>query len=437
MDPKDLHVLGDQLLHIEETKFRQIVGLLEQMNEHPDVQRTMAAIRPRLAELRVHRRPTLKRLFCEPFEDLFQPFNRAVPAPLNTLERALMNRLWPLVEAQIGRERLKDFSPALKDGPQRDTAADAFWAEAAATVQAIAGQSSDAGRFDDALELRMNPSRVQAVADIALILSIAPEIRALKRALAPKPVPKLHPDHLEDIQEIGRRVTRTRPEALRPFVRIAASRMADPSNLLGALWTMDLGQKAADRADLFLQLSGTVVSQIEERSRTLRTSPQGSADRLAVADLAVDLMASLEATRAAMEQSRNKDFDKRLKEVRSSLHEMVRSQVLDGAEADIVGAIGALDGGAGDRAQLVQAENQARALRKCGVIADTLGLRGELKAVTQKATSSLVDTARQALGSGPAANTRSGYSAIRMIELIAGPAEANKVMDEILRDGKR
>lgn len=437
MDPKDLHVLGDQLLHIEETKFRQIVGLLEQMNEHPDVQRTMAAIRPRLAELRVHRRPTLKRLFCEPFEDLFLPFSRTAPTPLNTLERALMNRLWPLVEAQIGRERLKGFSPALKDGPQRDAAADAFWTEAAAAVQAIAGQSSDAGRFDDALELRMNPSRVQAVADIALILSIAPEIRALKKVLAPKPVPKLHPDHLEDIQEIGRRITRGRPEALRPFVQIAASRMADPSHLLGALWTMDLGQKSADRADLFLQLSGTVVTQIEERSRTLKAAPQGSADRLAVADLAVDLMASLEATRAAMEQSRNKDFDKRLKEVRSSVHEMVRSQVLDGADAGIVGAIGALDGGAGDRDQLVQAENQARALRKCGVIADTLGLRGELKAVTQKATSSLVDAARQALGGGPAANSRSGYSAIRMIELIAGPAEANKVMDEILRDGKR
>lgn len=437
MEMKDLVALGDKLLDIDEAKFRQIVDLLEQMNDHPDIQRTIAVIRPRLVELRLHRRPTLKRLFCDPFEDLFEALGKADPVPLSVIERSLMNSLWPLVEAQVGKERMRGFRPALQDGPDRKALTEAFWAECAGAVTKIA-EGAVAGHFSDALDLRMNPNRTRALADIAIILSIAPEVMELKAALSPKPVPKLHGDHVEAIQTIGRRLSRARPEALRIFILLAASRLTDPSVLLSGLWDMDLGQKSADRASLFMQLSGTVVAQIEDRSRTWQDTP--ASDRMAVADLALDLVASLDATRTAMEHSRNKEFDLRLKQVRSSVHAMVKTQVLQDADAGIVAAIGALDNGAIDasegRAQLAQAENHARALRKCATIADTLGLRGELREMTQKTTASLTEKAQQALA-GPAGNTRTGYTAIRMIELIAGPAEANKIMDEIMSGGRR
>ncbi|WP_376962306.1 hypothetical protein ABNQ39_18000 [Azospirillum sp. A26] len=433
MEMKDLVALGDKLLDIDEPKFRQIVDLLEQMNDHPDIQRTIAVIRPRLVELRLHRRPTLKRLFCDPFEDLFEALGKADPVPLSVIERSLMNSLWPLVEAQVGKEHMRAFRPALQDGPERKALAEAFWGECAAAVTTIA-QGAVSGHFSEALDLRMNPNRMRALADIAIILSIAPEIMELKAALSPKPVPKLHGDHIEAIQTIGRRLSRARPESLKIFILLAASRLTDPSVLLSGLWDMDLGQKSADRAALFMQLSGTVVAQIEDRSRSWQDTP--ASDRMAVADLALDLVASLDATRTAMEHSRNKEFDQRLKQVRSSVHAMVKSQVLQDADAGIVAAIGALEGGSEGRAQLAQAENHARALRKCATIADTLGLRGELREMTQKTTASLTAKAQQALA-GPAGNSRTGYTAIRMIELIAGPAEANKIMDDIMSGGRR
>lgn len=437
MEMRDLVALGDKLLDIDEAKFRQIVELLEQMNDHPDIQRTIAVIRPRLVELRLHRRPTLKRLFCDPFEDLFEALGKADPVPLSVIERALMNSLWPLVEAEIGKERLRAYRPALRDEPERKALADAFWADCAAAVTKIA-EGAVAGHFSEALDLRMNPSRTRALADIATILSIAPEVTELKAALSPKPVPKLHGDHIEAIQSIGRRLSRAKPEALKIFVLLAASRLTDPSVLLSGLWDMDLGQKSADRASLFMQLSGTVVAQIEDRSRLWQDTP--ASDRMAVADLALDLVASLDATRMAMEHSRNKEFDKRLKDVRNSVHAMVKTQVLQDADAGIVAAIGALDNGAigasEGRAQLAQAENHARALRKCATIADSLGLRGELREMTQKTTASLTEKAQKALA-GPAGNARTGYTAIRMIELIAGPAEANKIMDGIMNGGRR
>ncbi|BAI75329.1 hypothetical protein AZL_c00360 (plasmid) [Azospirillum sp. B510] len=434
MEMRDLVALGDKLLDIDEAKFRQVVDLLEQMNDHPDIQRTIAVIRPRLVELRLHRRPTLKRLFCDPFEDLFEALGKSDPVPLSVIERALMNSLWPLVEAQIGKERLRAFRPAaLRDGPERKALTEAFWAECAVAVTEIA-KGAVAGHYSEALELRMNPDRARALSDIAVILSIAPEVAELKAALAPKPVPKLHGDHVEAIRTIGRRLSRARPEALKIFILLAASRLTDPSVLLSGLWDMDLGQKPADRAALFMALSGTVVAQIEDRSREGGAGPAG--DRMAVADLALDLVASLDATRAAMEHSRNREFDQRLKQVRNSVHAMVKAQVLLDADLGIVAAIGALDGGSEGRAQLAQAENHARALRKCATIADSLGLRGELREVTQKATASLTEKARQAL-SGPAGGARSGYTAIRMIELIAGPAEATRIMDGIMNGGRR
>lgn len=449
MESQALLGLGTKLLDIDEQRFRQVVGLLEHMGDHPDVQKTFSLIRPRLVELKPRRRPTMKRLFCEPFEDLFEPLDRSAPAPLKTIERDVVNGLWPLVEAQIGKERVKSFSGALRpvaEAPDGPDMALAFWTEAGEAVALIAGQF-EAGRFAEDLKLRLTPDRVRAVGDIARILSIAGPVAELKAVLAPHPVVRLHQDHLAGVQEIGRKVAKSRPEALKIFILLAAARLADPSLLLGGLWNMELGQKSGDRAALFLELSGTVITQIEERSRVMKQAPRQSADRLAVADLAAGLVASLEATRSAMEQSRNSSFDQRLKAVRGSVHEMVRSQILEGATGDILEALeemrdGTMNGAAPAQAaetrdQLLRAENHARALRKCATIADTLGLRGELKAVTQKTLGSLTDTARQLLGRGagsapPASGSRAGFTAVRMIELIAGPAEANQIMNDVL-----
>jgi len=428
--------LGDKLLEIDEGKFRQVVGLLEHMGDHPDVLRTFSMIRPRLAELRPKRRPTLKRLFCEPFEDLFDPVLPGEKTPVNTIERAVINHLWPLVEGQLGSEALAAFAAQQREATDAGNAAapaelaEAFWAAAAEAVRTVA-LLLETGRLTEAMDLRISPERMRAVQDIATALAIAPALADLKRALAPKPLAKLHQDHLDEVQAIGRRLAKADGHALKVFVLVAAARLADPSLLLGALWHMDFGQKPADRAALFAELSGSVVSHIEERARAMGEGKPGAADRLAVADLAAGLVASLDATRNAMEVSRRSEFDQRLKQVRGAVHEMVRTQLLAGAETDILGTVETAVGKDGVK----QAENHARALRKCATIADSLGLRTELRQVTDKTVSALTGAAQQVLGGSQqatAADPRAGYAAIRMIELISGPVEANRILGEIL-----
>lgn len=442
MGAEDLTILGQQLLYIDERKFREVVSLLEHMGHHPDVQKTFSLIRPRLAEVKPRRRPTLKRVFCEPFEDLFEPPMPGDRSPVDAIERVVVNRLWPLVEAEMGAERTGDLTARLKsaDGPDLEQLSLELWAAGAEAVAAVTAQF-EAGRLADELEIRLNHGRVRQLQHVGHALAAAGGIVALKKVLAPKPLARLHDDHLEAVQKIGKALARTRPEALRVLVLVAAARLSDPAMLLGSLWSLDFGQKPAERAALFAEVSGGVVAQIEDRVRTLRvaaTHGDGKPDRLAAADLAVDLVTSLDATRGAMETSRRSEFDKRLKDIRGAVHEMVRTQVLQEADGSILAGMGSPDGGLPDRDTMLRAENHARALRKCAVVADSLGLRTELRAVTDRTLGTLATSAREALGSAGkvGAGAKAGYTAVRLIELIAGPTEANRVLTEILDKGR-
>lgn len=442
MAAEDLNILGQQLLYIDEQKFREVVSLLEHMGHHPEVQKTFSLIRPRLAEVKPRRRPTLKRVFCEPFEDLFEPPMPGDRTPVDAIERVVVNRLWPLVEAEMGTTLVADLSARLKsaDGPALEELSLELWTAGAAAVIAVTAKF-EAGRLADELDIRLNPGRVRQLQHVGNALGAAGGIVALKKVLAPKPVAKLHEDHLQAVQAIGKTLARSRPEALRVLVLVAAARLADPSMLLGSLWNLDFGQKPADRAALFAEVSGGVVAQIENRVRVLKDAAahgNGKPDRLAAADLAVDLVTSLDATRGAMEVSRRNEFDKRLKDIRGAVHEMVRSQVLQEADGSIIAGITPATGGLPDRESLLRAENHARALRKCAVVADSLGLRTELRAVTDRTIGTLTSSARQALGSAGTVGggSKAGYTAVRLIELIAGPAEANRVLTDILEKNR-
>lgn len=442
MAAEDLNILGQQLLYIDEQKFREVVSLLEHMGHNPEVQKTFSLIRPRLAEVKPRRRPTLKRVFCEPFEDLFEPPLPGDRTPVDAIERVVVNRLWPLVEAEMGATLVADLSARLKsaDGPALETLSLELWTAGAAAVFAVTA-AFEAGRLADELEIRLNTARVRQLQHVGNALAAAGEIVALKKALSPKPVARLHDDHLQAVQTIGKALARSRPEALRVLVLVAAARLADPAMLLGSLWNLDFGQKSSDRAALFAEVSGGVVAQIETRVRVLKNAAaqdEGKPDRLAAADLAVDLVNSLDATRGAMEVSRRNEFDKRLKDIRGAVHEMVRTQVLHEADGSIIAAMAPAAGGFPDRESLLRAENHARALRKCAVVADSLGLRTELRTVTDRTIGTLTTSARQALGSAGTvgAGTRAGYTAVRLIELIAGPTEANRVLTEILEKGR-
>lgn len=445
-DGAALLALGGRLMDIDEGRFRQVVGLLEHMADHPEVRRTFSLIRPRLAAVRPRRRPALKRLFCQPFEDLFPPFDPAAPKPPRTIERDLVNRLWPLVERHAGPERMAALNARLQSADGAPVALatirQELWAIGAEATDHIARQA-EIGRLMEELDARINPGRVAAVTDIAHLMAVAPELHELQELLTPKPLPKLHPDHLEGIRRLGRRVVRERPGALTVFVLAAAARLAEPARLLPALPGLDFGLQGAARAGLFLALGDGIVASIEEQAA--RMAADGAADgaakaagnggRLAVADLAVHLAAGLEATRDALGATPRPEFEPRLKRVRAALHELVRAQVLDGAGPSILAALTPPTETDTGRERLLEAENHARALRKCSTVADGLGMRTEVRAVTDSTVASLSGAARTAFadsGGEPMRAGPVGFQAIRMVELIAGPAEANRIMTGIL-----
>lgn len=437
-DTASLLALGGTLMDIDEGRFRQVVGLLEHMADHPEVRKTFSLIRPRLAAVRPQRRPALKRLFCQPFEDLFPPFDAKAPKPPRVIERDLVNRLWPLIERHAGPDRMSALNARLQaaagDPVALATIRQELWAIGAEATDHIARQA-EIGRLMEELDARINPGRVAAVTDVAHLMAVAPELHELQELLAPKPLPKLHPEHLDGIQRLGRRVVRERPEALAAFVLAASARLSDPARLLPALPGLDFGLRGADRAGAFLALSDGIVASIEEQAARMAADGAGSGGRLAVADLAVHLAAGLDATRTALGTTPRPEFEPRLKRVRAALHDLIRTQVLEDAGPSILSALTPPTETDRGRERLLGAEDHARALRKCSTVAEGLGMRTEVRTVTDSAVASLTDTARSAFaasGGEPMKAGPAGFQAIRMVELIAGPAEANRIMSGIL-----
>ena len=95
----DLKDLEKRLLDVPAAKFREIVKLLEQVRERPEVEDTLATIRPRLTQVRPQRRPSLTRLMCLPFEDVLDGGGRV--GSIGGVQRRAIIPIWRIVENGI------------------------------------------------------------------------------------------------------------------------------------------------------------------------------------------------------------------------------------------------------------------------------------------------------------------------------------------------
>lgn len=443
-DLSSLPEIGDRLLTIDEDRFREVVDLMGQLGEHPEVVQAFSAIRPRLTIIRPRRVPTWKRLFCEPFEDLFA-------VETDRMDRSLINCLWPHVEAAIGSADLRAMTRALRSEKDQKQTIRAFWLRAAEATGNIASHLAAGAKFAD-LGPHEHANRDAIIADIVISLLIAPQLADLKQVLSPKPVHRLHEDHLEGLQNLARRVNRAHADAMPLFLRLAAARLADPAMMLGSILAIDLPAITHSRDDMFHSLGETVVSQMEERAIDLinrleaaspknQSAENAASTRLHVTEDAIGLIQHLESARHAMEVGRDLRFDRRLKSMRERMRVLVREQVLSGIGEDILAGSAASRGTCTTPAakaekfrQVLAAEENARALRKCAAVADQLGLRDEVAEMSNATTQRLVTTATRCLRPEEGAPDHSGgYAAIRMIELIVGSVEANRILEEIRR----
>lgn len=457
--------LENRLFDIPEDKFIEVVRLLERVRDHPEVRQTFAAIRPRLVQVRPNRRPTLKRVLCMPFEDMLESFS-GVDVPLGRIERRVIDPVWRLVTEcgdralidQLDRQ-VQETAPgnlnALRNIGRR------LWPMAAQALRGAAGGAGeqDAGRQPQWRSLQGDEEMRRQVLDVAAFLEIGLTIESLKDALAPKPLAALDDVHVDAIEQAAQAVARQSAGLVFYLLLVAASRMANPADLLTVLNDLDFGKARREQPVIFAQLSGLVVTNLEERSARLEgkdrgtghgAGPGGAAVAVAIAPeeaiaIAERLVASIDTTSAVMDVLADPLYRERLDAVKATVRTMVSGAVLDTAPAGILTAVPAPAGNGRpapvDEDAQAAAEDHARALRRCEGLAGALGLHEPLKDTLVSMEKGLMARAQALLADYPKAAgdpddaetaEMNLFYALRLLELVAGPAKADRLRTAIM-----
>jgi hypothetical protein len=448
--PDLLPTLEHRLLAIPDDKFLEVVRLLERVRDHPDVQQTFASIRPRLVQMRPERRPTLKRVLCMPFEDVLESFGGA-DVPLGRIERRVIDPMWGIIEDCADRHAFDQLDRQVQEVAPGDhngmlNIGRRLWPLAVQTLRTV--MESDGSRHVLWRRLHGDEDLRRQVIDAAVFLDIGLSIEALKSDLSPKPLPELEDRHVAVIEQAAQAVARQNAAAVYSLLLVAAARLAAPADLLRVLNDLDLGKARRDQPVIFAQLSGLVVSNLEER--TARLEPKAGTPSTAVASpeaamaMAERLIASVTTTNAVMDLLNEPIYRERLEAVKAAVGAMVTGAVLDTASDGILSAIAVPKPGAApevDEAAQAAAEDHARALRRCEGLADALGLRQAVsdtlkrmgQGVSVRAQALLKDYPQMA-GDADAAESAelNLFYALRLLELVAGPAKADPLRLAIL-----
>ncbi|WP_207458794.1 hypothetical protein [Azospirillum sp. SYSU D00513] len=440
--PDVLPVLRERLLDIPEAKFVEVVRLLEHVRDHPDVRQTFATIRPRLSRVRPARRPTLKRILCMPFEDVLETLD-GVDVPLGRIERRVIEPVWRIVRERADAAQLAALERAVQglDAANRNgllNVGGRLWPLAAAALHGALDGDGDRRLLwtgfggDEALAAQAR--------SVAHILEIGSIVESLKAELSPRPVPALGEGHVAAIEQAAQAAARLSPKTVYYLLLIAASRLAAPAGLLDVLNDLDLGRANREQPALFAQLSGLVVANLEERTARMDGPAAGATSPDEAVDIALRLIQGLDTTSAVMDHRNETAYRERLAAVRGAVRTMLDETVIRTAPRGVLDAIALIDGdGTGltrdDEAQTA-AEDHARALRRCEALADSLEMRHTLeKAIAglgaglTKRANALVAAYPRLVRRAPDPETAelSLFYALRLVELVAGPIQAEEL----------
>jgi hypothetical protein len=377
-----LRQIQRKLIDAPENKFIEVVRVLEQAGDRPEVRRTIESIRPRLTQVRPARRMTLKRLFCDPFEDMLEARAGRDGAAV-AIPRVHIDAVWRETAARADPRHMEPLEQAVggldsNDADGRHTLGCRLWY---ACAQAL-------GKLTAEAPASMGAEALATARDIQQYVEIGHQIATLKNSLPPRPIPALEPAHIRLIEAAVQEAARLAPGKPYYLLLTVASRMRRPADLLAALQDMDFGKAKREKPMIFGKLAGVMVDALEGAGVQLGAEDGGAetADPVAAVALAERLVESLDAAQSLLSGVGDLQYEGRLKKVRQAVQAMVRRDVLDPARSQIVVALPPPPAAGGgplappDDAAQETAEARACALRRCERFAGGLALAPDVAA---------------------------------------------------------
>ena len=396
--------LGDKLLTLPDGKFLAVLQTLSPAAEAAPVQALINEARPRLRILRPERTPSLKRLLCQSFEDLFE----VTPTAGGAITRAVIAPLWQLLETQASQQ-LTSLNQAFREtgagNPKR-------LAEIAGKTCALAAETLTAH-----MASWPDPESGALLLDV---LQAAPEIDAFKRLFPRRFMPKLGKPEFDVLARHLEALSARRVPPQGYLVAIAA-RLIAPAQVLG--WLRELGL-AVPAALNQLAFDGA-MGQIE---RVKQNAAEETAESFAEA--AKQLLDALEALDDKLGPSWREALSRQAPEIGRVLQARLRTEILEAAQENILGVL--TDGATTD--QLRAAESHARALARVRVMARRLDLAQSAEAVITAIRTECIGRIDSLLAHPDAASARhmpAGVAqSIRLVEIVEGSAFARRTLED-------
>jgi len=232
------------LLDLPDASFVEAVGLLEQIGDHPQACETGRAVRARMAHVHPARPLSLRRVFCDPFEDLL--VNGGEQALPYSIERSVVCSLWQMVEVEADPEEVEPLRRLV--APLRDTDYEAraaigrrLWPLAGRALRGALGQSGNAAARSSAPLAGSGERRRHQVLTVARLLEIGTPIARMKALLPTKPAGTVGEYELAALGRLVRDVAGVTANRVFFLLLATALRLRRPTDILSIVHTLDFG----------------------------------------------------------------------------------------------------------------------------------------------------------------------------------------------------
>lgn len=436
--------LAKRSTQLPDDKVLRIIEMLDQLpaEQRPSV--VLEAIRPKLGRLRPPRRLTAQRLLFNPVEDLFDP-PETYRRQIGRVARWNIHPVWDLVTTKFPAKTLQQIDRELLElDPAQSEAINEIgkrlWNKAATILtEALAVAEKDRNRGVEMFGRDEDTWR--QVRDIAGLLAIGYELEQAKVHLPPKPIEWFTEAQNEYLRDAIRDLSGRSLEKVRCFILALAARMLKPGMLLEMLGAVALSGTTAAKGEMIHEVEQKVVANLERQVKVLNSEIGGAAGPVVASRMAATLFESFESLSASIKNQNDPEIAAGLRRTRTEIAGFVRKSVIKEADKTLFGMVDtayreAVAGKSSEETteQVEQAESYALSLRQCARMAPTVGVERDMTAKMKTIRGGLEDRTRRLAGDrGIDESSQALLTAIRLIEILEGPEEAQRILETYSR----
>ncbi len=439
---------------LTDSKFLKIVELFERIRHEPGIAEAMGMFRPRLVELRPPRRITASRLFFLPVEDLLDDLER-YQRKLSRVCRATIDPCWRIVADGFGEKRLAKLERTLLETDSHDVSAivrlgEPLWKEGSRAL----GKALDEAETNQKARIALfgrDDDVLRQVAVTVAVTDIGAFLQEVKSKLPDRPIQTLAEFHVEVLRSAIKELAQDDIRRVTPFLLVLSARMLRPGDLLAVLGDTRLDGYQQEKDEMAREVGVFALENLLRQSGDMSKAMGEGAAAKEIASIAERLLDGFDSMKTTLQRPDQKAMVKRVDRARAVISDALLERVINPADQELLGHVNRLADSNLLRMgldeptfptpeEIGKAEEFARAYRRCARIAPLVGLKSEVQEKTadicrtvRKVSENLGNVARPARGPvrvDPAVADEQFVSMLRLIEIIAGPDEAETLLTD-------